>query len=87
MSTAPGYGQANQMTTQGRNADVDRQYAYAPAARANGAVEVWRPPTFGEILKELGWRMLEASIQAAGAEIAYFFSKRRFGIPTYVNQG
>jgi hypothetical protein len=87
VSTAPGYGQANQMTTQGRNADVDRQYAYAPAARANGAVEVWRPPTFGEILKELGWRMLEASIQAAGAEIAYFFSKRRFGIPTYVNQG
>jgi hypothetical protein len=47
-----------------------------------GVVTEWEPPTFTEILKDLGLRMLEVSIAAAalavGEEIAYFFRKRRF---------
>lgn len=66
-----------------RNADGDRPYPYAPQ-KQNGAVEHWRPPTWREILKELGWRMLESGIQAVAYEIAYFFGNRRLGVPIYV---
>ena len=66
-----------------RNSDGDRPYPYAPQ-KQNGAVEHWRPPTWREILKELGWRMLESGIQAVAYEIAYFFGNRRLGVPIYV---
>lgn len=66
-----------------RNADGDRPYPYAPQ-KQGGAVEHWRPPTWKEILKELGWRMLESGIQAVAYEIAYFFGHRRLGVPIYV---
>lgn len=67
-----------------RNQDGDRPYPYAPAVRQSGAAEHWRPPTWKEILKDLGWRMLESGIQAVAYEIAYYFGNRRFGVPTYV---
>lgn len=67
-----------------RNQDGDRPYPYVPAVRQSGAAEHWRPPTWKEILKDLGWRMLESGIQAVAYEIAYYFGNRRFGIPTYV---
>ena len=76
-------GQPRGIMPNNRNADGDRPYPYAPQ-RQNGAVEHWRPPTWREILKELGWRMLESGIQAVAYEIAYYFGNRRFGIPTYV---
>ena len=66
-----------------RTKDGDRQHAYQPpAVQDPGVVYEWEPPTFGEILKDLGLRMLEvgiaASAYAIGEEIAYFFRKRRF---------
>jgi hypothetical protein len=78
-SMRPDGGIANQRTQ-----DADRPYAYAPpAVHQSGHVDHWRPPTVGEIMKELGWRVIEAGIQAVTAEIAYFFTKRRFGVPIY----
>lgn len=68
----------------GRNTDGDRPYPYAPQKQNSGAVEHWRPPTWKEILKELGWRMLESGIQAVAYEVAYFFGNRRLGVPIYV---
>lgn len=42
----------------------------------------WQPPSFWEIFKVLGLRVLEvviaAGAHAAGREIAYFFGDRRF---------
>lgn len=66
-----------------RNSDGDRPFAYAPPAlREQGVVHEWQPPTFGEVLKDLGLRIIEAAFGAValavGNEIYYFFQKRRF---------
>lgn len=71
-----------------RNADGDRPAAYEPPAvrrrEDQGDVYEWKAPTFGDVLMDLGLRMLEVGIGAAayavGEEIAYFFKKRRFGL-------
>lgn len=63
----------------GRQDDADRPAAYSPpAVREEAQAQVWVPPTVGEILRDLGLRMLEVAIGAAAQEIAYFFTKRRF---------
>lgn len=62
-----------------RMPDGDRPPAYQPpAVRDDAYVVDWEPPRFSEMLKDLGLRMLEVGLAAAGQEIAYFFSKRRF---------
>jgi hypothetical protein len=47
-----------------------------------GYVYEWNPPTFMDILAELGLQVIEvviaAGAYAAGQQIAYFFSSRRF---------
>lgn len=70
-----------------RDEDGDRPAAYHPPAvrrrEDEGDMYAWQPPTVGDILTDLGLRMLEVGIAAAsyaiGEEIAYFFKKRRFG--------
>jgi len=66
-----------------RSAEGDRPHAYAPPVKQDpGVVYEWEPPSFVEILKDLGLRILEVSIAAAayaaGEEVAYFFRRRRF---------
>lgn len=65
-----------------RTEDGDRPPAYQPpAVREEGVVVDWEPPSFGEMLKDLGLRAVEVGIAAAayaiGEEVAYFFKKRR----------
>lgn len=65
-----------------RTEDGDRPPAYQPpAVQDPGTVVDWEPPGFGEMLKDLGLRVLEVGIaaaaMAAGEEVAYFFRKRR----------
>ncbi len=63
-----------------RQADGDRPSAYAPvAAQKPGEVRKWKRPSFWDIMKDLGLRMVEAGVQAIAAEVAYFFTRRRFG--------
>ena len=68
----------------------DRPYAYGevdyheyidvyPENEEPYTVTHWVPPTFGEILRDLGYRMLEVAISSAAQEVAYFFMYRRFG--------
>lgn len=69
-----------------RNQDGDRPAAYDPPAvrrrEDEGDLYEWKPPGFGDILADLGLRLLEVGVAAAayavGEEIAYFFKKRRF---------
>jgi len=65
-----------------RNSDGDRIGAHeVPVLRKQEDLHEWEPPTFGEILKDLGLRVLEVAVAAAafaaGEEIAYFFRRRR----------
>lgn len=59
------------------NDPTDRPWAYMPRDQS-GYVEEWRPPTFWQILKDLGLRMVENMIAAAAYEVAAFFTRRRF---------
>ena len=59
------------------NDPTDRPWAYMPRTQ-DGFVEEWRPPTFWQILKDLGLRMIENMIAAAAYEVAAFFTRRRF---------
>jgi hypothetical protein len=53
-----------------------------PAVRQREVIQEFEPPTFTEILKDLGLRIVEVGFAAAalavGQEIAYFFTRRRF---------
>jgi hypothetical protein len=62
------------------NDPTDRAYAYQPR-QEQGYVEEYRPPTFWQILADLGLRALEAAIGAAAYEMAVFFTRRRFVPP------
>jgi hypothetical protein len=57
--------------------DTDRPYAYGPPV-IHQEQEIYRPPSVGSILQDLGLRMLEVAIGAIASEIAYFFTRRRF---------
>lgn len=59
---------------------TDRPYAYRPRAE-EGFVEEWRPPSFWQIMADMGLRALEAAIGAAFYEMAVFFTRRRFMPP------
>jgi hypothetical protein len=69
------------VTTTAQRKDVDRPWAYQPSSPQT-QIARWEPPTFAEVMKDLGLRVLEVMIAAVadaiGREIAYFFSKRRF---------
>jgi hypothetical protein len=59
---------------------TDKPYAYVQR-REEGHVEEWRPPSFWEIMAELGLRALEAALVGAFSEMALFFTRRRFTAP------
>lgn len=59
---------------------TDKPYAYAQR-REDGAVDEWRPPSFWEIMAEMGLRALEAALVGAFSEMALFFTRRRFTPP------
>jgi hypothetical protein len=59
---------------------TDREYAYLQA-RQQGQIEEWRPPTFWQILADMGLRALEAALVGAFSEMALFFTRRRFQPP------
>tara|TARA_Y100000310_G_scaffold254803_1_gene261980 strand:- start:1064 stop:1456 length:393 start_codon:yes stop_codon:yes gene_type:complete len=61
--------------------DVDRELAYRPPVQ--NQVTTWKPPTFWEIMGDLGLRVVEVGIASIAQEIAYFFTRRRF-MPSYL---
>lgn len=80
---APTVGRSPTIIRQERNAEGDRPYAYPVPVQESTDLYEWRPPSTGEVLADLGLRVLEVAIAAAayaaGEEIAYFFRQRRFG--------
>jgi hypothetical protein len=66
--------------------EVDRELAYRPPAPSQQQVVSWSPPTFWDILSDLGLRVVEVGIASIAQEIAYFFTRRRF-MPTHLRRG
>jgi len=66
--------------------DTDRDLAYRPPAPRQDQAITWRPPTFADIMVDLGLRIVEVGIASMAQEIAYFFTRRRF-MPKYLRQG
>tara|TARA_Y100000034_G_scaffold135542_1_gene207908 strand:+ start:759 stop:1190 length:432 start_codon:yes stop_codon:yes gene_type:complete len=66
--------------------DSDRDLAYQPPDRRKDQAVAWSPPSFWDIMADLGLRVVEVGIASIAQEIAYFFTRRRF-MPRYLRKG
>lgn len=55
----------------------DRDLAYQPPVSRPEQAVAWQPPTFWQIMEDLGLRVIEVGIASIAQEIAYFFTHRR----------
>ena len=66
--------------------ESDRDLAYRPPVQNQDQAIVWKPPTFWEIMSDLGLRVVEVGVASIAQEVVYFFSKRRF-MPNFMKRG